>query len=129
MTIKIIQKYQKKSLPKLKKIAETHFNRFIRERDMDDPCISCGSYSLKQAGHFYSGGNFPSLKFNEKNVHGQCVKCNYYLSGNLLEYRKNLINKIGIDEVEKLDFLAQREKQTGYKWDKFFLIEIIEKYK
>tara|TARA_R110000803_G_scaffold56290_1_gene113581 strand:- start:204 stop:317 length:114 start_codon:yes stop_codon:yes gene_type:complete len=24
---------------------------------------------------------------------------------------------------------VSRSKQTGYKWDRFFLIEIIEKYK
>jgi len=129
MNIKTIQKYKKKSIPQLKKIAEKHFNRFIRERDMDECCISCGAYNVKQAGHFFSGGNYPNLKFNENNVNGQCVKCNYYLSGNLLEYRKNLIDKIGIDEVENLEFLAQRYKQTGYKWDRYFLIEIIEKYK
>ena len=129
MTAKIIKKYSKKTVNSLIKLATTHFNRYIRKRDEGNGCISCDSHTFSDAGHYYSGGHYPSLKFNENNVSGQCKRCNHFLSGNLLEYRKKLIKKIGIKELEKLDFLAERYKQTGYKWDRFFLIEIIEKYK
>lgn len=37
------------------------------------------------------------------NVHKQCSVCNNYKSGNLTEYRLNLIRKIGEEEVERLD--------------------------
>jgi len=33
-----------KSLPKLKKDLQLIFNAFIRVRDKDEPCISCGQY-------------------------------------------------------------------------------------
>ena len=118
-----------KSIPQLKKIAERHFNRFIRLRDQWKPCISCGNYRELQAGHFYSAGNYSALKFNEDNVHGQCKQCNYFLSGNLTEYEKSLRLRIGNERVDKLHILAGAYKRTGYKWDRIFLNDVINTYK
>lgn len=127
MDIKTIKKYAKYSVPKLKDKATLKFNAFIRKRDADKPCISCGA-APEQAGHFYSGGHYSGLKYNEDNVHGQCKRCNYFLSGNLNEYRIRLIERIGKDRVEKLDEIAASYKRIGWKWDRFNLIEIILKY-
>jgi len=129
ITVQLLQKYKKYTVNQLISKATTVFNRFIRNRDHDESCISCGNFTTLQAGHYYSAGRFPALRFNENNVHGQCMKCNYYESGNLINYRKNLIHKIGIDEVEKLDRVAEQSKQNQFKWDALYLIEIIEKYK
>ena len=82
-----------------------------------------------QAGHFYSAGKYPKLRFNEDNVHLQGKSDNYFNGANLLEYRKNLIYKIGIERVEELERLADQSKIQSFKWDRFTLIEIIEKYK
>lgn len=137
MNSKTVQKYSNKSISQLKSLATKHFNLFIRERDTDGyglgRCISSGKplripSKNAHAGHFYSGGKYPLLKFNEDNVNLQGKSDNYFNGGNLLEYRKNLINKIGIDRVELLDRLASMSKQTTFKLDRFFLIEIIEKY-
>ena len=126
----LIAKYKSTPLPNLKKKAITLFNASIRERDKDLPCISCGKYNQLQAGHFYSAGHHELLRFEEDNVHGQCVKCNYFLSGNLIKYREGLIKKIGIERVERLDTLAAIGKRNrGKVNDRFKLIEIIEKYK
>ena len=43
------------------------------------------------------------MRFDEKNVYKQCSMCNNYKSGNLVNYRKNLIAKIGLEAVEKLE--------------------------
>ena len=129
ITVQLLQKYKKYTVNQLISRATTVFNRFIRNRDRDESCISCGNFTTLQAGHYYSAGRFPALRFNENNVHGQCLKCNYYESGNLINYRKNLIHKIGIEEVEKLDRVAEQSKQNQFKWDALYLIEIIEKYK
>lgn len=138
MNSKTIQKYRNKSIASLKNLATKHFNTFIRERDTDDNgfgrCISSGQplrvpSQNAHAGHFYSGGKFPELKFNENNVHLQGKSDNYFNGGNQLEYRKNLIKKIGIEEVEELDRLADMSKRNIFKWDRFALIEVIEKYK
>ena len=78
---------------------------------------------------FYSAGNHPSVKFNEDNVHGQCKRCNYFLSGNLLPYRDNLILKIGQERFDKITLTTQMSKKYGFKWDRFYLLDVIEKYK
>lgn len=81
------------------------FNEFIRLRDADLPCISCGRYHQGQwhAGHYRSVGACPELRFNEDNVHKQCSACNNHLSGNILEYRLGLIEKIGSERVAFLE--------------------------
>lgn len=138
MDVDTLNKYRNLSLAILLNRATYWFNKFIRDRDTDENgfgfCLSSGK-PLKvpsknaQAGHFYSAGKYPELRYNEDNVHLQGKSDNYFNAGNLLEYRKNLIKKIGIERVEKLDFTVAQYKRQIYKWDRIFLIEIIEKYK
>ena len=99
------RKEKLKSRPDWLKDLQRVFNEFIRLRDVDLPCISCGRYHKGQyhAGHYRSVGACPELRFNEDNVHKQCSACNSYLSGNILEYRLGLIEKIGLDRVEFLE--------------------------
>ena len=86
------------------KEAQAAFNAWIRYRDEGLPCISCNGLTGKRnAGHYRSVGAAPELRFEEKNCHIQCEKCNSYLSGNLIAYRKNLLVKIGIDSLEWLE--------------------------
>lgn len=85
--------------------AQTAFNAYIRERDKDWPCISCGRFHTGQyqAGHYRTTKAAPELRFNELNVHKQCSACNNHLAGNIVEYRINLIRKIGNAKVEWLE--------------------------
>ncbi len=88
------------------KDCEREFNAFIRERDKNEPCISCdalpGNYKLT-AGHFWPT-TYQILRFNEDNVHGQCwYNCNKNKHGNVNEYRIRLIKKIGANNVKELD--------------------------
>lgn len=129
MDAKQIKKYKGKSISYLQKKATLYFNRFIRLRDQDKKCISCDSNTFSDAGHFYSSGHYPPLRYNENNVHGQCKRCNYFLHGNLDNYRLLITERISIDELKELDFIVSRYKQTGYKWDRWYLIEVIETYK
>ena len=87
------------------KEAQTIFNKFIRLRDDAEPCISCGRHHTGQyhAGHYRSVGSTPELRFNELNCHKQCSVCNNYLSGNAINYRINLVKKIGLEQVEWLE--------------------------
>jgi len=129
MDSKTIKKYKKKTISQLHKLATKHFNKFIRERDKNKGCVSCDSYTFSDAGHYYSAGHYPPLRYNENNVHGQCKQCNYFLHGNLIEYKNRITKRITINQLIELDFEVIRYKQTGYKWDRYYLIEIIEKYK
>lgn len=87
------------------KEAQAAFNAYIRARDADQPCISCGRHHTGQwhAGHYLSRGARPELAMHPDNCHKQCAPCNTHLSGNLVLYRANLINKIGLDRVEWLE--------------------------
>jgi len=92
------------------------FNKYIRLRDKGKPCISCDK-PLKgkfDAGHFYSVGSYPNLRFNEINVHGQCVYCNQYKGGNIHEYRKRLKVRIGIPMMQQLDRMVNTASKLYY---------------
>ena len=91
------KKQQVKPLSYFIKQAQQAFNEFIRYRDREQACISCGRHHEGQyhAGHFRTTGANPELRFNEDNVHKQCAPCNNHLSGNLIAYRPALIAKIG----------------------------------
>ena len=132
---KAIKKYKNRDLKWLKNKAQTVFNEWVRLRDSDEngvfKCIACGEIKGKsqlQAGHYYSAGEYSNLRFNPFNVNGECLHCNYYSGDHLIGYRENLEKKIGMEELQKLDMLAQYSKRTSFKWDKFELIEIIEIY-
>lgn len=113
------------SVGRLTKKLETVFNAYIRERDKNLGCISCGSFNEIQAGHFYSVGHFSWLRFSEDNVAGQCVRCNYHLHGNQLNYRMGLIKRIGKERVEKLELKAHLRQVNRYSR---FELEVLIKY-
>ncbi|MCK5537586.1 MAG: recombination protein NinG [Bacteroidales bacterium] len=85
-------------------VAQKTVNKYIRLRDKDLPCISCHKVGGRvEAGHFMSVGSNSHIRFDENNIHSQCHTCNCHLSANLINYRINLIDKIGIEEVERLE--------------------------
>lgn len=83
------------------------FNKFIRLRDKGLPCISCGhpddGSRQRHASHYKSVGGNPALRFDSNNCFSSCSICNNYLSGNLVPYRVELIKRIGLAEVERLE--------------------------
>lgn len=106
-----------KSSSNWKQDVQKLFNEFIRLRDKKQPCISCGKPLGQKfdAGHFYSVGSYPNLRFHEHNVHGQCVHCNRDKHGNVHEYRIGLEKRIGPDLVKQLD--DQRNVPRKYTID------------
>lgn len=87
------------------KEAQSAFNEWVRLRDASQPCISCGRYHSGKydAGHYRTVGGNPALRFEPLNCHKQCVPCNQHKSGNVIEYRINLVKRIGKDKVEWLE--------------------------
>lgn len=107
-------------------LAKVTFNAYIRERDKNKPCISCGNpKALKQAGHFFSGGGHAAVIFDEDNVHGQCIACNITKAGNLGEYAIRLERKIKPVGFELLRARAYEPK----KWTTEELDGVIVYYK
>lgn len=104
------------------------FNAWIRWRDRNKGCISCEKGKVEEAGHYYSSGKYPALRFGEINTNGQCHICNCHKDGNTKAYREGLIKRYGEPEVLKLDALAQRYRGP-YKWDNHELQKIIKQYR
>ena len=101
--------------------AQAAVNEYVRMRDAHLPCISCDSTpndndlmtgSRWDAGHYRSVGACPELRFEPLNIHRQCVKCNRNLSGNAVEYRIRLVQRIGAEKVAWLEALHPRCKHT-----------------
>lgn len=110
------------------KDAQRLFNKWVRLRDADQPCISCdwpdNGTNARHASHYRSTGACGSLRFHPDNVHASCAQCNSVKSGNILEYRIRLIKKLG---QEKVDWLECQPKAR--KWTIEELKEIKLKYK
>jgi hypothetical protein len=119
------------TIPELIKVAQREFNAFIRERDAEKPCISCGG-PLGQGGvgggydcgHFRSTGSAAHLRFDERNAAGQCKHCNRYLAGNVVSYRAGLIQRIGLAAVEDVE-----SDNRVHRWTREELREIAARYR
>ena len=100
--------------------AQQAFNAYIRERDHGQPCISCGTTegwdrsNYWDCGHYRSTGANPELRFVEMNAAAQCKRCNQHLSGNVVNYRIGLRQRIG---DEKLEWLEGPHPATNYSRD------------
>lgn len=110
---------------------DREFSLYIRLRDTMPNgmfrCISCGNikpFSEADCGHFFSRKH-GSTRWDEDNCHAQCIRCNRFLDGNLVNYRSNLIVKIG---QERFDELEYRHHQTR-QWRKSEIKELLDFYK
>ena len=107
------------------KEAQFAFNSWIRERDHDQPCISCQRHHNGQyhAGHYRTTKAASQLRFNSYNCHKQCQPCNTSLSGNITEFRINLVRKIGqqrVEEIEHNNSLAHHDIEYYKRVKKIF---------
>lgn len=127
-------KVESNSNNELEKAARLIFQKWIRERDKDQKCISCFrtvndiAPTMWDAGHYFSAERFSGLIFEETNVHKQCKFCNgTKMHGNLIEYRKGLIARFGEDYVFELESISDANRV--YKYSRSELIDIANKYK
>lgn len=141
MESKTIQKYKNKTQAQLMRKAVQVFNAYIRDRDSDGEYFTCASCrktkrikkgrggSNFHAGHYYAAGQYSALRFDEVNVNGECVQCNYFFGDHLIGYRQSIIDRHGMDELQRIKNIALLNKRQPKKWHRLELIEIIEKYK
>lgn len=110
-----VQKQRLKSRADHLRECQAVFNAWIRLRDAGQPCISCGTTADVQycAGHYRTTAAAPELRFEPLNVHLQCNRnCNMGKSGNLMEYRPRLIEKIGLEAVQWLEGPHEPKRYT-----------------
>lgn len=108
--------------------ADKVFSEWVRQRDANDQgfikCY-CGAYvhwKDADASHFVSRQHLHT-RYDERNVHASCRKCNRFLEGNKEDYSLFLIKKYGPEIFKELN----ENKRKPY-WD-FPYEKIIEKYK
>lgn len=116
-----------------KKQAQQAFNLFIRLRDHDQSCISCGETNPPDlhggqwdCGHFKSVGAHPELRYEEKNAYRQCKSCNAGSAKHSAkaatvakQYEANLIERVG---QESVDWLNGPHAVKNYRRDDFIRI-------
>ncbi|WP_122439744.1 recombination protein NinG [Pseudomonas viridiflava] len=109
-----IRKEALKSRSDHMKDTQQAFNEWVRHRDASLPCVSCGRHheGKYDAGHYRTVGSNPALRFEPMNCHKQCVPCNQHKSGNVVEYRLELVRRIGIVNVEWLEGPHEPQKYT-----------------
>lgn len=113
---------------KVKKLDEV-FSRYVRLRDTRNGCglcISCGMpirFETCDAGHYISRRH-TALRWNEQNVHAQCIECNRYRHGNLQLYRRSLVLIYGAERVAELE----RRKNLTVHVDDMMLNKLIKYY-
>ena len=124
------RKEKLKGIPDLIKEADKAFQAYIRERDKQAgyPCISSGkpldwSGNQVDAGHYRSKGAASHLRYNENNCHAQSKVDNQWKAGNIVEYRIRLIERIGLEAVERLE-----QDNQPHKWTREELIAIKADY-
>ena len=109
-----VRKEKLKSRAEHLKDTQQAFNAWVRARDAALPCVSCGRHHGGQyhAGHYRTVGANPELRFEPLNAWKQCAPCNNHLSGNLINYRISLLQRIGEEKVAWLEGPHEAKKYT-----------------
>lgn len=117
-----------KSIARLIQEAREPFQKWIRFRDANEPCISCGTTKAKiwHSGHYLKAELFTGVIFNPTNVNKQCERCNTFLNGNESEYRIGLVKKYGEMAVKELEEAANHLRE--YKFSRDEIKSIKTKY-
>ena len=117
---------KKPTRSKLVKKLDTVFSQYIRLSNADNngycTCVTCNKtfhWKEIQAGHFMSRKHY-STRWDENNVHPQCVACNVYRAGEQYKYSVFL----GQYQAEEL-YLKSQEL---VKYTNVELEEMIEDY-
>lgn len=94
--------------------AQVAINAWVRLRDAALPCVSCGRHHEGQyhAGHYRTVAGSPELRFEPLNIHKQCAPCNNHKSGDIVNYRIELVKRIGAELVEWLEGKHEPKRYT-----------------
>lgn len=106
------------------------FSRYVRMKSADEggtvSCVTCGKldhWKDVHASHFVSRRHM-SVRFDERNVHPACVRCNVHLHGALDNYAKYILDTYGGDVLHELISM----KYITKKWTREELENLISKY-
>jgi len=102
-----LREFKENDKTELKIIAQKLCNRYARLRDEYENgkrCCTCGITTGKMdGGHFLPTSGYSAIRYNTNQIHQQCVNCNRYNGGRYKEYRIFMIDKNGLEYVERLE--------------------------
>jgi hypothetical protein len=111
-----------KSLAKLKKEFDSVFSKYVRLVHADNDgyvsCYTCSKllhWKKIQNGHFVSR-QYLATRWEEDNCRPQCVGCNVFGNGQLLDYEERLKKELGSDRVEELKQLRHQITKLDRQW-------------
>lgn len=114
-----------KTLSDYKKDLETEINHIVRLIDKGHECISSGLINYQvNAGHLYSVGSYPALRFNLLNIYAQSVHDNLHKGGNGVRYKERIKEVFGNEVSEEIE-----ELKIKYPELKLTIPELKEKIK
>lgn len=106
------------------------FSEFIRLRDSDEngicKCFTCSHrayYKKMDAGHGI-GRQHKATKFDEKNNHAQCKKCNGFEGGKREKYKEEMNRRYGPQTWGLMEIKAR----GVFKWSRFEFQALIIHY-
>ena len=89
------------------------FSKYIRLRDSDPEgycrCATCGEvhhWTKIQAGHFISRKHY-STRWDEENVHAQCVACNVFRYGEQYKFSLYIGDNLSKELYDKSRLIAK----------------------
>jgi len=104
---KALREYKKNDKPILLQLAQKLVNQYARKRDEKERgkvCCTCGQTTGQMdGGHFLPTSTYGSIRFNTNQIFQQCKKCNRFNGGMPKEYRIFMIDRYGVEYVEKLE--------------------------
>lgn len=114
----------------LKRKAQILINKYARlrdERERGYKCCTCNhSSGQMDGGHFLPTSGYSAIRYNTNQIHQQCKRCNRFNGGMPKEYRLFMINKYGLEYVEKLE--SKKNETRSYDIDYYVkLIRVVKK--
>lgn len=115
----------KKSIPQLKKKLWTLTSQYVRLRAADSAgycsCVTCGltkRWQEMQAGHWIPAAQGNATRWDTRNIHVQCYRCNVNLGGNGPEYAvfmEETYEREVMDELRMLSCQTRKITRAEYE--------------
>tara|TARA_R110002049_G_scaffold309180_1_gene518108 strand:- start:7048 stop:7740 length:693 start_codon:yes stop_codon:yes gene_type:complete len=92
---------------------QSKVNQIVRFIDKSEPCLAKGIFSKQvHAGHIYSRGSNPTIKYNLHNIHRQSAQSNHFQNEDGL-LREGLMQEYGKDYY---DFVSELRRTPSIKY-------------
>ena len=116
----------------LKKRLWKQFSIHIRVSAADEQgyvqCVTCPARHLWNSGEIHAGHWIHNrLDFEERNIHPQCVRCNYHWNTQVtIAYSVFMARTYGVEVMDELRLLSHTK---GNRYKRVELLELLDKYR